>query len=79
LTGAQEVEITGGPGPDEYHRVTIFPSPATPTDTIACRRSAAAQLEIHAEKVVSADISGDDDFSSRLSAARQPPGFHAGT
>lgn len=55
LTGAQEVEITGGPGPDEYHRVTIF---SVTSDADGYYRlpplSRVAQLEIHAEKVVGA-------------------------
>lgn len=55
LAGAHEIEITGGPGPDEYHRVKTF---SVTSDAEGYYRlpplSRVAQLEIHAEKVVGA-------------------------
>ncbi|MGH7843828.1 MAG: hypothetical protein ACREQW_01460 [Candidatus Binatia bacterium] len=55
LSGAAEVEITGAPGPDEYHKVMQF---AVSSDADGYYRfpplSRVAQLEIHAEKVVGA-------------------------
>jgi hypothetical protein len=51
--GAREIEITGGPGPDEYHRVKTF---SVTSDAAGYYRlpplSRVAQLEIHAEKIV---------------------------
>jgi hypothetical protein len=55
LSGAAEVEITGAPGPDEYHRVMQF---TVSSDADGYYRfpplSRVAQLEIHAEKVIGA-------------------------
>ena len=55
LAGAHEIEITGGPGPDEYHKATTF---SVTSDTDGFYRlpplSRVAQLEIHAEKVIGA-------------------------
>jgi hypothetical protein len=53
LSGAAEVEITGAPGPDEYHKVMQF---TVTSDADGYYRfpplTRVAQLEIHAEKVV---------------------------
>jgi len=53
LSGAAEVEITGVPGPDEFHKVMQF---TVSSDADGYYRlpplSRVAQLEIHAEKVV---------------------------
>jgi len=55
LVGAHEIEITGGPGPDEYHRVKTF---SVTSDAEGYYRlpplSRVAQLEIHAEKMIGA-------------------------
>ncbi len=55
LSGAAEVEITGAPGPDEYHKLMQF---TVISDADGYYRfpplSRVAQLEIHAEKVVGA-------------------------
>jgi hypothetical protein len=55
LSGAAEVEITGVPGPDEYHKVMQF---TVTSDADGYYRfpplSRVAQLEIHAEKVIGA-------------------------
>ncbi|HEX6439465.1 MAG TPA: hypothetical protein VF182_20285 [Candidatus Binatia bacterium] len=55
LVGAHEIEITGGPGPVEYHRVKTF---SATSDTEGYYRlpplSRVAQLEIHAEKMIGA-------------------------
>jgi hypothetical protein len=55
LSGAAEVEITGAPGPDEYHKVMQF---TVTSDADGYYRfpplSRVAQLEVHAEKVVGA-------------------------
>lgn len=55
LSGASEIEITGGPGPDEYHKATTF---SVTSDADGFYRlpplSRVAQLEVHAEKVIGA-------------------------
>ena len=55
LSGSQEIEITGGPGPDEYHKAMTF---SVTSDAEGFYRlpplSRVAQLEIHAEKVIGA-------------------------
>jgi len=55
LSGSQEIEITGGPGPDEYHKAMTF---SVTSDGEGFYRlpplSRVAQLEIHAEKVIGA-------------------------
>jgi hypothetical protein len=55
LSGAAEVEITGAPGPDEYHKLMQF---TVTSDADGYYRfpllSRVAQLEIHAEKVIGA-------------------------
>ena len=55
LVGAHEIEIIGGPGPDEYHRVKTF---SVTSDAEGYYRlpplSRVAQLEIHAEKMIGA-------------------------
>jgi hypothetical protein len=55
LVGAHEIEITGGPAPDEYHRVKTF---SVTSDAEGYYRlpplSRVAQLEIHAEKMIGA-------------------------
>jgi hypothetical protein len=55
LSGAAEVEITGAPEPDEYHKLTQF---TVTSDADGYYRfpplSRVAQLEIHAEKIIGA-------------------------
>ena len=55
LVGADEIEITGGPRPDEYHRVKTF---SVTSDAEGYYRlpplTRVAQLEIHAEKMIGA-------------------------
>jgi len=55
LSGAAAVEITGPPGPDEYHKLTQF---TVTSDADGYYRfpplSRVAQLEIHAEKIIGA-------------------------
>jgi len=55
LSGASEIEITGGPGPDEYHKATTF---SVTSDADGFYRlpplSRVAQLEVHAQKVIGA-------------------------
>jgi hypothetical protein len=57
LSGAAEVEITGAPGSDEYHKVMQF---TVTSDADGFYRfpplSRLAQLEVHAEKVVGGQI-----------------------
>ena len=57
LAGANEIQISGPPGPDEYHRVMSF---AVVSDANGYFRlpplSRVAQLEIHAEKTIGVQL-----------------------
>ena len=71
LAGAHEIEITGGPGPDEYHKATTFSVTQRRRRILppAAAQSRGATRDSRGESYWRTDIPGDDDFPARLSAA----------
>ena len=79
LATGHEVQITGVPGKDEYHRLATF---SVLSDADGYYRlpplSRVAQIEIHAETSRgNTNIRSDHSFSSRLSPARESSRSHA--